>query len=789
MRQKHTPLSPSLYISLSLTHLSLTLSLYISIDQALAPSIGTQKISHLMMGSGRTKENGKAPAYASSISPNTHPPSSMTLLDGNVNEENFDSILDMPFSIAGWEDIHRAVAQGPPETIRNPRAYSTDRNSFQNPQINPSSNSSNTNLQAVPLLPEWNMGWGQQYMNQGNNGESSFGSFNRPEVNRDVTGSSSVYFPIDTAPVHTRNNVNLNTNQSGFQGKFEGSFLSLGLGGTSDTVSSSQLDSREISNKLKEAASNELKIARMGSQINYSGFSNQYSHVGRMAPTINEFGSPSTELKMVNARKATGQTVDADFMGFQRNNSGFPNQFSNVDRMPSINYEAGVHSTLNSGLGSSRQSILHMQQHDNRNIRSGDMDRYKGNQPVHPATLGGNSAHFNSRQHNLKPESVKPSWMTSNHTPSEQLQYVRSTTANIPNFAGQAISQNATPNQVLGGNQYSQRTKTPQVSWVGCGPAGLNAPFPKRLGVESSVRSSPQSSQGHLSPMGTSLQTTNPGQNCQFSDKGSTQMPHNVLRPIGRSDGAPVTYPMSFQEPFFAYGQTENALIQRPKGTQGAPSSSTNDLSVDSQPQKFDFRVRSHHKRTAVAPQSASHWVKRQKMIHPTVHHSMPKPPVPVTSPLVHPSIPVRSRTQYAGHGAARVPPVIPCVSNAKARVPVASAPAVSYIKWKDPNATSKPSGHKCFLCKRDVAFTSEGDVFQPAVPPPVAVLPCGHTFHDQCLQNITPDDQAKDPPCIPCALEIKLNLKIRALCLKLGPGSWFVEKSLSLKLGVFINY
>ncbi|MFS7951031.1 hypothetical protein Hanom_Chr07g00590201 [Helianthus anomalus] len=45
------------------------------------------------------------------------------------------------------------------------------------------------------------------------------------------------------------------------------------------------------------------------------------------------------------------------------------------------------------------------------------------------------------------------------------------------------------------------------------------------------------------------------GQNCQFSDKGSTQMPHNVLRPIGRSDGAPVTYPMSFQEPFFTYGK------------------------------------------------------------------------------------------------------------------------------------------------------------------------------------------------------------------------------------------
>ncbi|KAI7730923.1 hypothetical protein M8C21_007824, partial [Ambrosia artemisiifolia] len=654
--------------------------------------------SRLMTGSTRTNEKGKAPAYANSIFPNTHPPSGATFLDGNVDEDNFDSILDMPmpFAIAGWEDIHRSVAPGVPETIRNPR------------------------------------------------------------VNRDVTGSSFVYCPIDTAPVHTRNNINVNTNQSGLHGKFEGSFLSLGLGGTSEPVSSSQLDSREVSDKLKEAASNELKIARarkatsqafddafMGPQINYSGFSNQYSHVSRMTSTNNEFGchgglnsgigssphhmlqiqqngrqlgrgdnlieGPSTELKMVNARKATGQTLDADFTGFQRNNSGFSDQFSNVDRMTSTNYEAGVHSTLNSVLNSSRQRILHMQQYANRNLRSCDMDRYKGDQSVVSATVGGNSAHFlNSQQHNLKPpESVKPPWMTSSYTPSEQLQYFRSTTVNSPNYAGQVISQNTTPNQVLGGNLYSQRTKTPQVSWVGTGPAGIDAPFPKRLGVESSVRNSPRSSQGHLSPMGTGMQTANTGQMCQFSDKGSIHIPHNVLNPLGRSDGAPVSYPMSYQEPFFTYGQSENALIQRPKGPQGAPS--TNASSMVSQSQKLDFHVRPHHKRTAVTPQSASHWVQRQKISHPTVHHSMPKPPLPVTTALVHPSIPGRSRAQHAAPVASHVPPVIPCVSNAKTRVPVASAPAVSHIKWKDPNATSKLSGHKCFLCKRDLALTSEG--------------------------------------------------------------------------------
>lgn len=63
-----------------------------------------------------------------------------------------------------------------------------------------------------------------------------------------------------------------------------------------------------------------------------------------------------------------------------------------------------------------------------------------------------------------------------------------------------------------------------------------------------------------------------------------------------------------------------------------------------------------------------------------------------------------------------------------------------------------QPIGQKCMLCKRDLSFTPEGPVLQPTVPPSVAVLPCGHTFHDNCLQTITPEDQSKDPPCIPCA-------------------------------------
>lgn len=82
----------------------------------------------------------------------------------------------------------------------------------------------------------------------------------------------------------------------------------------------------------------------------------------------------------------------------------------------------------------------------------------------------------------------------------------------------------------------------------------------------------------------------------------------------------------------------------------------------------------------------------------------------------------------------------------------ISSSPSIaSSIKFKD--QTPEPIGYKCFLCKRDLSYEPEGPISQPRVSPPVAVLPCGHTFHDYCLERITPHDQSKDPPCIPCAL------------------------------------
>ncbi|GAV71458.1 hypothetical protein CFOL_v3_14952 [Cephalotus follicularis] len=75
------------------------------------------------------------------------------------------------------------------------------------------------------------------------------------------------------------------------------------------------------------------------------------------------------------------------------------------------------------------------------------------------------------------------------------------------------------------------------------------------------------------------------------------------------------------------------------------------------------------------------------------------------------------------------------------------------HIKWQDPDGNSRFSELKCVLCKRDLSYVPDGPFMQPAVPPAVAVLPCGHCFHDDCLKRITPKDQAENPPCIPCVI------------------------------------
>ncbi|XP_020232260.1 uncharacterized protein LOC109812661 isoform X2 [Cajanus cajan] len=131
------------------------------------------------------------------------------------------------------------------------------------------------------------------------------------------------------------------------------------------------------------------------------------------------------------------------------------------------------------------------------------------------------------------------------------------------------------------------------------------------------------------------------------------------------------------------------------------------------------------------------------RAIPPLMHTAPVLPPNDKRiSSFHHPSSHTSPRTNQFNHQLAR----------ARQRLKAQIMPSASgYIKFKD--ETPEPIGYKCFLCKRDLSYSPEGPISLPPTPPAVAVLSCGHTFHDCCLERITPDDQSHDPPCIPCAL------------------------------------
>ncbi|KAG8656139.1 hypothetical protein MANES_04G100800v8 [Manihot esculenta] len=158
-------------------------------------------------------------------------------------------------------------------------------------------------------------------------------------------------------------------------------------------------------------------------------------------------------------------------------------------------------------------------------------------------------------------------------------------------------------------------------------------------------------------------------------------------------------------------------------------------------------------KRTAsICPPSAPQpWCKKTRSIKPVSHPSASSlrrtgpPHVPLTS--------VDSLSSPIPQTVSSRPPLAP-TSPHLPHLPRTSSP--HHMKWQGrqgKHRTPQPSGRQCHICKRDLSFTPEGPIYQPEKPITAAVLPCGHHFHDSCLQRITPLNQAHDPPCIPCAI------------------------------------
>ncbi|XP_056167812.1 uncharacterized protein LOC115681766 isoform X2 [Syzygium oleosum] len=127
-------------------------------------------------------------------------------------------------------------------------------------------------------------------------------------------------------------------------------------------------------------------------------------------------------------------------------------------------------------------------------------------------------------------------------------------------------------------------------------------------------------------------------------------------------------------------------------------------------------------------------------------------PPLPRYSPAAHAGLTIR---QIARPTAPVSPAVPPRIVPQAARPPPGNAnPSAlsAHIRLEVEDEASQLIGHNCLLCNRDLRYVpGSGPISIPSRPPTISVLPCGHTFHESCLDWITPQDQAKDPPCVTC--------------------------------------
>lgn len=103
----------------------------------------------------------------------------------------------------------------------------------------------------------------------------------------------------------------------------------------------------------------------------------------------------------------------------------------------------------------------------------------------------------------------------------------------------------------------------------------------------------------------------------------------------------------------------------------------------------------------------------------------------------------------------------------------------IYHIRWEGYELESGPCGKICVLCNKDLSSAIESDddddeeseynedslygddddidyaYFDERAPPllPIVdILPCGHAFHTECLQNGEHDEESGDPKCVLCS-------------------------------------
>ncbi|KAH7856862.1 hypothetical protein Vadar_006355 [Vaccinium darrowii] len=609
----------------------------------------------------------------------------------------------------------------------------------------------------------------------GSGGSSTYSIPNSdgPQIKNFVgSGGSKAYNSQNSEVVSIGKNDELYAAQFGFRDKVDGSFLSLGIGSNTDVQSKSDHSSREITGSGLYGAVTPQIDTSLAQQATGRSFNLGHNSIGGRSSFKNNvrglYGAVTPQLDASRAQQATGRSFNLGHnsiggrSGFKNNVGGYTSLENHVGGWTSSYNNFRVGGGINASPNSSQFHNVQKPEANNmqhgfpasstrdpgivgyRNARYPNLSYYKDfigpcsssssssrlldsgqtaasgltSESVKlsgtaPPTCDELQKHLTETVHKLSPESSMASSFLRFKGSSTRQEHSGQLVTASKDGAAQAVDGNAQParrkhvqlagrlfsgNDIAapygaGGGMFPPRVGV-QVSKDRAAQAARSVPFPRRLGVHVNDYSAAPAAGDGLFHGSTGIKGADChvayGAECgQYTKEIGVQMATTGCS----REGLQAQFRKDLIRPAFPTGQAfptanRSGLSQASK-VLGLPSPSL--------------------KRRAMQPPPATPRVQRRKITLP--------------------------------------PPIQPYILSSQ----TVSAP-FPHIKWKGVDGLPQPIGQKCMLCKRDLSFTPEGSVHQPTVPPSVAVLPCGHTFHNHCLETITPEDQSKDPPCIPCA-------------------------------------
>ncbi|KAG5618741.1 hypothetical protein H5410_018565 [Solanum commersonii] len=624
-------------------------------------------------------------------------------LPGNVNEIEVADLMNL-------NSLHHHHLQPNLMNVRNisPSFHSPSAMSHRmknNAEIN-HSNANNKTPTLNRLMNEGvlsksfqNPGAGMNFMPMQSSGAGCFEKAGEGTGISQMPGSPfgvgyNVQNAIGIGGIGFQNYANVNHVPFQSQGNMDGSFLTLGMGSNIEDRSILRFNSKEVSSRLEEVALPK----------------NNNSHIQQTRRNLPSLihGAPG------------------GITNFQCDSGGFPNSaalnsgvLAPDSRISAPPFMYAPDARLNS---SNARNLGAVGKADQRLCEPDPLMYAQGGLPPPPLPVSSNSTlhpHLGFGRMAAAPGSAQQFRVLAQPTVNQQSNLYTNMVRNqslmgpaILSHDGGRVRQDQLGQQSFvnvlnpwGNNLYPEGMGAQIQGWSGIQPALVNQ-FPKRLGVQLNDGAISQATREGVLPGMGGIQQTRVGNSYQSQNHGPKMHPTELLNPSFAMGLPQVGSSAEFNVSGLPY-----------HAGQGVPISK---VDVAPQASNLDGPTSLKRRRPSKAPPTAPTSQRRRKL---TQHSNqlLIAPPRPITI----------------------------------APVP-ASSPSLPALCAKLQARLEEPAqlvAENCKICKRNVMFNPEGPFTRPAIAPPVAVLPCGHVFHDECLQKITPQDQATNPPCIPCVI------------------------------------